>query len=184
MCQIANIGSGYKKFLSPPNAENKLLKLEVKVSITLHSISNFDSVRGNYEGKFTIRLEWIDSRLTFNNLRNPPKVNGLQPMEMEKIWFPNFVFVNTKNKEFSLLDSKSIIKVLKLGSGSLSDNEDFEMKHIYFGMENPLQYIRFYSHFLECDFYLYWYPFDIQNCQLNISPSSDREDFVQLGMVF
>ena len=110
-CKVANIGSGYKKYLLPPNPENKISeKLEVKVSATLHSISNFDSVKGNYEGKFTIGLEWIDSRLTFNNLRDPPKINRLQPKEMEKIWYPNFIFENTKNKEFSILDSKSTLK--------------------------------------------------------------------------
>ena len=65
----------------------------------------------------------------------------------------------------------------------MSDNEDIEMKHIYYGNENPLQYFRFYSHFLECDFYLNMYPFDIQYCFLDVRPAIEYEDFVQLGIL-
>ena len=33
---------------------------------------------------------------------------------------------------------------------------------------------------LECEFSLHWYPFDTQNCFLDIRPTSDLEDFIQL----
>ena len=62
----------------------------------------------------------------------------------------------------------------------MNSDEDFEMKHIYKGKENPIQYSRFYSHLLECDFSLNWYPFDTQKCYLDIKPSTDLEDFIHL----
>ena len=33
---------------------------------------------------------------------------------------------------------------------------------------------------LECKYSLHWYPFDTQNCFLDIRPTSDLEDFIQL----
>ena len=148
-CKIANFGNSYNKFLAPPaSKENASSKLDIQVSITLHALANFDSVLGHYEGKFTVQLNWFDSRLSFTNLREKPKVNGLQPNEMDQIWFPFFIFENTKNKEVGLLDSKSTLEVLKAGFGTLNGDEDTEVKHIYFGKDNPIQYSRFYSHVL------------------------------------
>ena len=74
---IANFGPTYNKFLSPPvSTENASSKLDIEVSTTIHSLANFDAVMGNYETKFTVQLKWFDSRLSFTNLREKPKVNG------------------------------------------------------------------------------------------------------------
>ena len=148
-CMIANFDPTYNKFLSPPvSTENASSKLDIEVSTTIHSLANFDSVMGNYEAKFTVQLKWFDSRLSFTNLREKPKVNGLQPNEIRQIWFPFFIFSNTKNKEVGLIDSKSTLEVLKAGLGKLNDEEDPEVKYLYDGKENPIQYSRFYSHLL------------------------------------
>ena len=157
-CMTANFGTTYNKFLSPPVPEESVSKskLDIQVSITIHGLSKFDPVLGNYEGKFTVQLKWFDSRLSFTNLRDKPKINGLQPNEVIRIWFPFFIFDNTKNKEVSLLDSKSTLEVLKAGSSKLNDEEDSEMKHLYFGKDNPIQYSRFYSQLLGKDIKEIW----------------------------
>ena len=105
--------------------------------------------------------------------RNYPDINELQPSEIETIWFPNFVFENTKQKLSSLIDDKASLSVLKVGEGVLNGNQDTENKLIFKGKENPFQYKRFYSLVFECEFSLHWYPFDTQDCYLDIKHSKD-----------
>ena len=116
---------------------------------------------------------------TILHFRYPPNLNSLQPEEIKKIWFPYFVFDNTNKKEFSLIDDKSSIKILKEGEGKVNGAQDTENKYIFKGDENSIQYKRFYSQEFECEFALHWYPFDTQNCHLDIVPSTDMQDVIK-----
>ena len=127
-----------------------------------------------YENQFTVVLKWYDSRLLYNNLRLPPKINGMRPNEYEQIWFPNFIFRNTKKKVKSLMDENAALKVVRQGSGSLSGLEKTENKYVFHGDENYIEYERFYSQEFECEYHLNWYPFDSQICYLDIKPSSGK----------
>ena len=118
-------------------------------------------------------------KLTFFPFRDPPDINGLKPTEIETIWFPNFVFENTNQKLNSLVDDKASLSVLKVGEGVLNGNQDTENKLIFKGKENPFQYKRFYSLVFECEFSLHWYPFDTQDCFLDIQPSKDLNKLIQ-----
>ena len=73
----------------------------------------------------------------------------------------------------SLIDDKASLSVLKVGEGVLNGNQDTENKLIFKGKENPFQYKRFYSLVFECEFSLHWYPFDTQDCYLDIKHSKD-----------
>ena len=117
--------------------------------------------------------------ITNNFFRYPPNLNSLQPAEFENIWFPFFVFDNTNKKEFSLLDDKSSIKILKEGEGKVNGNQDTENKYVFKGDDNFIEYNRFYSQEFECEFALHWYPFDTQNCHLDIVPSTDLKDVMK-----
>ena len=99
---------------------------------------------------------------------------------METIWFPNFVFENTKQKLSSLVDDKASLSVVKAGEGKLNGNQATENKLIFKGKENPIHYERFYSQVFECEFALHWYPFDTQVCYLDIQPSHDLKQLIQL----
>ena len=97
-------------------------------------------------------MKWFDSRLHFNNLKSVSRT--LNPKEINRIWFPFFKFDNTRNKEISLLDSKSLLKVSKEGNGVLTELHRIENKFIFDGKENPISYQRFYSLDFECEFNL------------------------------
>ena len=118
--------------------------------------------------------------LRYINLRPPPEVNSLGPEEIENIWFPHFIIENTNSKLKSILDSKATVKVYKNGSGTLSSIENTENNYIYSGDVNYMEYDRFYSQVLECNFDLRWYPFDFQTCSIDIKPTSDLNDLVKL----
>ena len=171
-CRVIEFDSSYNKFLSPP-VEAGETKLSVLASVSLHSVSSLDPVLASYEAEFTVTLRWRDERLSFNNLRAESNMNSIRPAETEKIWFPEFYFDNTEDKVMAIIDDSAVLRVLRNGSGGLSSSEDTENKLIFRGGENWLQYQRFYSQIFHCDFYLHWYPFDIQTCYLDIKPASD-----------
>ena len=57
-------------------------------------------------------------------------------------------------------------------------HEEIENKFIYRGIENPLEYRRFYSQEFECEYFFHWYPFDSQTCYMEIMASNDLKDFI------
>ena len=171
--------SSYNKFLSPP-VQVEENRLPVLVSIRLHALKTFDPVKASYQSKFTVSLKWKDSRLVYNNLRALPKTNRMEPAEREKIWFPYFIFDNTNKKIENIIDAQSTLKVIRNGSGQLSEPENTENKFVYQGRENYIEYERFYSEQFECDYFLHWYPFDYQTCYIDIKPSYGVADFIKL----
>ena len=180
-CRVVEIDSSYTKFLAPPpTGRDSADKLRILCSITVHSLDSFDPINGSFQVKFTVVLKWFDARLSFNNLRSSPKINGLQPAEVDQIWFPYFIFDNTNKKEIGLLDSKSSLKVMRMGEGILNGNQDTENKYIFSGNENSIEYKRFYSQEFECEYGLHWYPFDTQICYLDLKPTSDLKDFIKI----
>ena len=108
--------------------------------------------------------------------------NALKPTEISKIWFPFFNFENTKKKSLSLIDNKASLKVLRNGDGELSGSHETENKYIFDGYENYVEYRRFYSEELECQFHLHWYPFDTQLCYVEVSATEDLQDFIMFGV--
>ena len=124
----------------------------MNVSVQIHSVDNFDPIAGSFVTQFTLYLKWYDGRLRFNNLKAKPKT--IDPKEFLQIWFPYFKFDNTRTKEISLVDGRSLFKVIKEGKGDLSNDKDIENIYIFDGNHNPLSYGRFYSLEFECDFSL------------------------------
>ena len=170
-CRVVETDPSYNKFLSPPSEQ----RLPVLTSVRLHGLSRLEPVLASYQAEFTVSLSWRDSRLQFDNLRAESSMNSIGPEETDQIWFPSFYFDNTRDKVRSLTDSKAVLRVLRQGEGQLSSKQDTENKLIFQGRENFIQYERFYSEELHCDFFLHWYPFDYQTCYIDIKPSSNNE---------
>jgi len=181
-CRVVEMSQSYNKYLSPlpPNAEGEDPgKLPIYSSMAVHLLSSFDSITGSYRAEFTLELKWYDDRLSFNNLRSSPKVNQIQPEEEARLWFPAFVFENTKQKIPGLVDGKSSLKVVKGGAGYISGSTAVENKLVFSGKDNFIVYERFYSEVFDCSFHLHWYPFDTQVCYLDVEPDAELQDFVQ-----
>ena len=143
-------------------------------------LQHFDAVAHGFDAEFTLDLEWFDSRLKYRNLKSKPNINGLSSEEVSTIWFPNFVFVNTAKKDMGLVDEKSVFHVLKKGEGKRYEKYVLENKIIYAGEENYLEYQRHYFKHFECHYELHWYPFDTQECFIEIAPFGDLQKFVEL----
>ena len=167
-CFVVEIASHYHKYLTPKIEQGE--NLIVSSNTIVHSVTNFNPNIGSFEAEFTLSLKWFDNRLKFNNLRHNPEMNKLEPEEEDKIWFPMFIFDNTKNKGVGIIDAKSSIQVWRAGNGILSGNHDLENKYVFSGEENFMMYERFYSEIFSCSYNLHWYPFDTQTCNIDIHP--------------
>ena len=73
------------------------------------------------------------------------------PDDKNIVWFPFFVFENTKQKLESLVDRKAHIGVERHGLGVASDKSLIENKLLFEGAENPIIYDRVYSEQFDCE---------------------------------
>ena len=53
------------------------------------------------------------------------------------------------------------------GGFKLTPNEELHNNRVYKGSENPISISRVYSADFECKFSMQFYPFDIQQCNMN-----------------
>ena len=57
--------------------------------------------------------------------------------------------------------------ITRNGGFTLSPNNELHNNRVYKGTENPLSISRVYSADFECKFAMQYYPFDIQQCNMN-----------------
>ena len=62
-------------------------------------------------------MEWFDSRLIMQNLKEDIQLNVLADEERQDPWFPVVVFRNNKESERFVLDKKASLVVRKEGEG-------------------------------------------------------------------
>ena len=151
-------------------------KLPVLISADIQNILHLEEIEGLWQPKVVFTLRWFDKRLLFQNLKNRDNLNILVDEEKELIWFPEIVFSNIDNTlSRMLLDEKSSIIVKREGEGFPNDFTDFVAAELFHGYENPFLYSGTYSTKFECEFDLRSYPFDTQECLMELKgPDSQR----------
>ena len=126
--------------------------------------SYFSEVGGHVEIHFYLTLKWFESRLRFKNLNEDTSFNSILPSEKSQIWVPQLVFLNTEKETRTSLDERTSINIERRGTFALSKPFELENIRYYKGAENPLIMRRYYDERFLCNFYMEWYPFDIQRC--------------------
>ena len=64
-------------------------------------------------------------------------------------------------------DEKSLMYVTRYGNHTASPIEHVHNNHLYSGDENEITISRVFATTFSCEFYLSYYPFDIQNCSMD-----------------
>ena len=150
----------------PPVSDEK--ETEVMVYIVIEKIQNIKELDMSFDVKFTLALEWLDSRLKYKNLLNSHWTNLVKEENKNDVWIPALVFNNTNKNVMIQNGPKSALFVRKKGkhvnSPLTSVNEDF----FYKGSENTLILKVDYSLTFQCDFVLNTYPFDTQTCTIQV----------------
>ena len=119
--------------------------------------------------KFNLILEWLDHKVEWKNLKAEDHLNTLSNIELDKLWLPKVLFQNSDNIEpIKHKDSSTVVKVRRQGEGKLREGDKGGVLS-YMGGENPLVYQRKYQQRFYCTFDFRWYPFDSQECGIDLT---------------
>ena len=113
-------------------------------------------------------MEWFDSRLQMQNLKDDNDLNIVTQEEMRDPWKPTVIFKNHKDRKRIKYDENASLAIRKEGNGTFNSQTDLDTAQVFEGSENPIVYKRPYSVDLECDFNLRSYPFDTQECFIEL----------------
>ena len=130
--------------------------------------------------KFNLRMEWVDARLEFYNIKLDETMNVITTEELERIWLPIIVVDNTENDQRSVLDGKSFATIKRMNEGIGSDSTISEDIDIYKGSENTITMSRLYNIEFFCDYDMRWYPFDAQTCFMDMKLGGGTDKLVSL----
>ena len=64
-------------------------------------------------------------------------------------------------------DSRSAVTIIRSGNFAVSPQEILRNNHIYDGKENDITITRTYNTDFDCNFDMGFFPFDIQQCNMN-----------------
>ena len=162
----------YSKGISPPPPK-KLNFTDIHISVNLIEILKIDEIEKIFEVKFKLFCTWVDSRLTYENLKKNPNLNVLQLEDQKSIWTPSIIFSNTKESDQSKIDEKSSIRVLpdKNFAYTKSLKTAYKNSQYFEGAKNILEMSRMYRIDFLCTYNMALYPFDTQTCSLKFEQS-------------
>ena len=72
-----------------------------------------------------VTVEWNDPRLDYVDLKENHMKNQLTPQEVDKIWIPTLMFVNTKDKPETDFRSRSAHVSIRINDGKFNVSNDF-----------------------------------------------------------
>ena len=159
----------YNKKYPPVNRKHGI---DVDVLLTVESLQNIKELDMSFDAKFTLKMEWFDSRLRYKNLIDDDYKNLLTNLVKEEnkrnIWIPEILFSNTDENIKVVNGPRTILFIDKQGSHTIAPltslNEDF----FYKGSENMLVLNVGYTLSFQCKFQLNAYPFDTQTCRIEV----------------
>ena len=115
------------------------------------------------------------------NLKRNNNLNILKDSERKYLWTPEIIFSNNDNESRMVLDHKALLIVKRMQRrGAPSAQSDLDAAEIFLGELNPILYRRTYSTKFDCNFNLATYPFDTQECTMELRVPASLEELVEL----
>ena len=107
-CRLFSLTKGYNKVVSPFNIsylDETIVKVPVPIDVSLNLLKmvDIDERDNSIDLQFKIILEWRDPRITYNNLKEDIFFNALTEDEINMVWLPVLIYVNTDQKETTRL---------------------------------------------------------------------------------
>ena len=180
-CGRAVILSSYNKAMTPPPLIGSN-QVKVELSMRLQSVLNLDEIGQIMFVKYVLLAKWKDPGLKFHNLKRDANQNVLSEIEWSRIWVPRIIFDNTEATEESIMDAKSIIRVLanENFTHTVTDLHHHQNIYVFDGKETELEMSRAYNTEFLCEYSMAWYPFDSQTCHLDFVLDASAAAFVKL----
>ena len=166
----------------PPLTDEPLAKILLKVEII--SVLELIEVDAIMTLQYKLSFKWMDTRISFQNLKGYDFLNTVGSNDARKIWHPKVVFFNNRDMEQTKVwnnkpvggklqnnstfqyDEYSVITINRNGAYKTSTMTEIHNNHIYAGSENELLLARIYTTSFTCDFNMVLYPFDTQECNM------------------
>ncbi len=180
-CGLVELDSSYVKDYSPPS-DNEGEKFHISLRVSIYSFLKLSETDFLSSMQFQVHLSWKDARVNFNHLTEDLQKNILTEEEKSSIWIPVIVFHNTQEKMLSKIDIKSTLLVERKGGHRLSPVSQPWKSYQYDGHKNDLHYFHTYSTNFQCDFLLYSYPFDTQECYMIFSLPTNLINLVEIDL--
>ena len=164
----------YTQELPPtPYTETVGDRLPILVSADIQNVLELKELEGFWQTKVVFQLLWFDQRLLMQNLKEDDDLNILADEERQLIWFPEIIFGNNDEVLRMVLDENASIIVKRESVGYPNDLDALVGAEVFYGSHNPFSYSRTYSTKFECNFNLKSFPFDTQECVMDLRvPSS------------
>lgn len=132
-----------------------------------------------FDAKLSVRLWWHDPRITYKNL-NKNAGNFISKHWQEQIWLPLLTFSNNALNWPLTKDDSKTVKVLEQSPGFYRDDSYKNQALLHKGSENELALYGQYDLTFDCVFDLTRYPFDEQECSIDIAIPEDLQNLTYL----
>ena len=162
----------YRKSWSPFTRSRKA---EVKIKVEIASISKIDELNMSFDARTEITLKWVDQRINFISLAETG--NFLNKLSQDQIWLPPLYYSNTKEDA-----SINVVHLEILRQGKPENNDISELIEgwLFKGAENELQLVAKDELTFRCSFNLSRFPFDVQECSIDVSIPKEKRDYITL----
>ena len=169
-CRILALKKGYNQRVPPvgkiSGKAKRLKKVEVNVSLTLFKVVAIEEEDHSIQLQFQIILEWKENRATYHNLKSESYLNALSQDEINTLWLPLIVYLNTDQQETTRLGENwewsTFVNVKMEGKPTPSKYKMLDETYLFKGGENSLIMTQSYTHHFQCELQLQRYPFDTQ----------------------
>ena len=103
-CQLIVMMKGFNKKIPPLSKEYmEVIPVNVDITIRLLKVMDINEVDATIDLQLEIILEWLDDRLTYNNLKRKTSLNALTAEEINHVWLPLVIYENTDQIETTRL---------------------------------------------------------------------------------
>jgi hypothetical protein len=177
---LVTIPPSYRKHLPPTKSITDIVN--VTVNFHLAKINYIKELDSSFSAAFKLSIVWTDNRLHFNNLKDTRARNIVGKRNREDIWMPSLTFTNTELSQRTIVDDNTEIVVDQQGKGIINSVGEVIENLIFTGEKNSLVMSRLYALTFDCDFELQMFPFDVQECDINIKPAFDQLEYVALNI--
>lgn len=169
-CRRVTKHDSYNSKEPPTRKEVENWETEVSIQVNITSISHVEEINQRMTTRFQLHLYWRDHRLTFHNLKDDNMQNIIIGKKASNMWIPPLVIESAEDPDQKNLDydKHTTISVRKESDPDPGKVETLHETLNYTGADNSLALVRNYDLVQLCNFQLDYYPFDHQNCFINV----------------
>ena len=177
------IMENYNKNIAPftvNQTNDEINAVNVNISAKIINILKINEVEQSFQVKIILLLTWYDYRLMYHNLKESRMENSPTLEEMAKLWIPKIVFDNTEHNDVMKMDDLAEVTISREGISTSADETIVDEVEIFKGSENKINFDKGFTKTVECIYQLQLYPFDTQECTVNLQVGEYKRKLIKL----